>query len=441
MAVKTGQDPVILTTKILDKYGPDLKVIPINNDPSPKVQEFPFEILPSIVRDYIFVHQYHNVTIPDFSAMTFITLVGAMIGTNVSIESRTGWVSHATLWVALSADKGRNKTESMSIIVDPINKWTNKQAVRYYAAKNEAEESSVKFEEKNPQFIVSDITFEALGMLLSQVENGVMMVQQELDSWVTSMTEYSDASKSNKWIGFHDNKSTSVNRVTRKDIIIENPSCPVIGPIQPAILSKLMNDSDMVHSGFVDRLLIVNPDHEFRELPEEEMSQDIIDVYGEYIVDLFHRVRAMESRKYRMNPQAKKQFMARVNQLRRMQDKEEIMSMRGFYDKISKYFSRFILIIHCYQDVIHDQIQPQTVDQAFQLAQYFIAMNRKTYDQNSKSKEVQNIHQQSKRRHPDQAQKRYLYMKEAGLTYKDISELENKSIDTIKKGLYRAKKK
>ena len=440
VAVMTGQDPTILTTQILDKYG-DLNQIPINQERPKNVKEFPFDILPSIVKDYIFVHEYHNVTIPDFSAMTFMTLVGAMIGTNVSIESRTGWVSHATLWVALSADKGKNKTESMGIIVDPINSYTNKQAVRYYAAKHEAEEAGVKFQEKNPQFIVSDITFEALGMLMAQVENGVMMIQQELDSWVTSMTEYSDASKSNKWIGFHDNKSTSVNRVTRKDIIIENPSCPVIGPIQPAILAKLMNDSDMVHSGFVDRLLVVNPDHKFRELPQQEMPQDIIDVYGEYIVDLFHRIKAMDPKRYKMDQAAKARFMDRVNYLRRLQDKEEIMSMRGFYDKVSKYFSRFILIIHCYQDVIHDQIQVQTVDQAFQLVQYFINMNRKTYNQNSIAKEIQNIHKQSLKKFPDQAQKRYLYMQGAGLSYQQISALENKSIDTIKKGIYRAKKR
>lgn len=102
--------------------------------------------------------------------------------------------------------------------------------------------------------------------------------------------------------------------------------------------------------------------------------------------------------------------------------------------------SRFILIIHMFQAEIKDQIQIETVQKAFKLVQYFVGMNLKTYNQNARSKDLTMIHQTGQKKYPDQSQKRYLYLQKCGMSYKDISSFENKSVSAIKTGIHRAKK-
>ena len=73
------------------------------------------------------------------------------------------------------------------------------------------------------------------------------------------MNKYREGSDLEFWLSCWSGSPVILTRVTRKGSYIERPSIPVLGGIQPSVLTNF-NTSENKENGFMDRILLCYPD-------------------------------------------------------------------------------------------------------------------------------------------------------------------------------------
>ena len=103
---------------------------------------------------------------------------------SLKVEVKKGWLENATVWVSCVGKAGLGKTPSINNIIFPLKKINNKEIKNYikerqkYEAyekldKKEKETSEVIKEPIKTQFIVNDVTLEALVELHEENKNAI----------------------------------------------------------------------------------------------------------------------------------------------------------------------------------------------------------------------------------------------------------------------------
>jgi len=134
------------------------------------------------------------------------------------------------------------------------------------------------------QFIVNEITLEALVDLHEDNKNGVGVLKDELAGWLKDMNKYRQGSDLEHWLSSWSGKEINMNRKTAKSAFVERAFIPVMGGIQPDILSGFYTDENK-DNGFIDRMLFSFPDLEVDNYNEQEMNEKYLEWYEEYVID------------------------------------------------------------------------------------------------------------------------------------------------------------
>ena len=110
------------------------------------------------------------------------------------------------------------------------------------------------------QIITSDITIECVGQRLSENPSGLLLYNDELDSFLESLERYKSGNALPHWLSIHNGSPLTIDRKGGDSIRIPNPSVAIIGGIQPRILKdRLKENPDYFHSGFLARFLLAMP--------------------------------------------------------------------------------------------------------------------------------------------------------------------------------------
>ena len=105
--------------------------------------------------------------------------------------------------------------------------------------------------------------------------------------WIRNMGKYTGGSDIAFYLSLWSEEDISVDRKTTDNLRISKPFLSIIGGIQTGILSELMT-KDLLHQGFLDRILFVMP-QELKALEWTEMSvnTELKDFYFQFIKKLF----------------------------------------------------------------------------------------------------------------------------------------------------------
>lgn len=364
---------------------------------------FPIDIFPSTIQNYILQCNKTLDSSIDYMGCSFLWLSSVIIGNSLNVRVKNGWVENSTLWISIVGRAGLGKTPSISNIIFPLMKKNNKeiktfikQNDKYQAYKALDKKEQQKTEEiKRPlktQFIVNDITLEALVDLHEESDNSIGVFKDELAGWFKDMNKYRAGSDLEFWLSSWSGKSVSLNRKTAKSAFVEKPFIPVLGGIQPSILNIFYTDENK-DNGFIDRMLLSYPNLEIEKYNEKEMPLDIIEWYSASIIGFFDAVKTQMVKRnieQEIEPQivdfsieAKKEWQRIFNEITEVQNSDnENEYMKSMLPKQKSYIPRFSLIINTIDCFFNDKtnvtlISKESILKAEKLSKYFIAMAKK----------------------------------------------------------------
>jgi len=384
----------------------------------PKIEtvEFPLDIFPEPIAKYILDCNETLDSITDYMGGALVWMISTMIGNTLEVEIKNGWKEKAIVWIANVGRAGIGKTPSVKNITFPLHKINALEIKKYFKElerfkeydKMTKEEKKTAEEIQQPlkkQFIANDITLEALVDLHQQNKNSVGVFKDELAGWLKDMNKYREGSDLEFWLSAWSNESVHINRVTRQGSFVESPFIPVLGGIQPDVLTNFFT-SENKDNGFIDRLLITYPDAIIEKYNTNQMSYEAITYYSDQITNFYNFFKfnftvlnddlEVETVTAKFSEKAEKVWMEAFNNFTDIQNSDdENEYMKSMYPKQKSYIPRFALIINtfqCYFDNASKEsykvITEESMLKAVKLSEYFIRMAKKVKINSSETQKM-----------------------------------------------------
>lgn len=253
-----------------EEFGNGLSPVPVFN----------INILPSGFREWLSDIAERMQCPIEFLAVGAMVAAGAALGNRISIQPKqkdTGWVEVPNLWGAIVGRPGVMKTPALAEVLAPLKKLeaemqdafastksqyeferhiydaTKKQVVAQIAKAGAAWTGVIPQEPEPPQpqrILVSDATYQKLGMVLSSNPHGVLVFQDELSGLLKRLdTDGQEASRAfylEAWNGKH---SYTFDRVERGTIKIPRLCLSLLGGLQPTKLREYLRGAVMGGAG------------------------------------------------------------------------------------------------------------------------------------------------------------------------------------------------
>jgi hypothetical protein len=337
---------------------------------------FPLDVFPKALADLIQSIAESVNCPPDFAAVYALGVAAGTIGARFNLEVKPGYVETTNLWLCSIARVGGGKSPSITPISNPI---YDEQTRRSHAG------------EKIPVF-VQDITVEKLLELMGEAKVGMLMIHDELASWIQSMNQYKakGGNDRQKYLAMWSSEPVSVHRKdpNSPEVYVRYPRLSILGGIQPSKLMELRNTTD---DGFFDRILFSFPKD--RPIQAENWITIARDrtVEWDRAINVLRNVTMSTSKEGNLTPTFLKladagrevwvewtQWIAdRVNQF----DYPEFL--RGPTIKIRGYAARLALVLHILHEAYGEQTPPRlgadAVRRGMILGQYFLAHAERVY--------------------------------------------------------------
>jgi len=364
--------------------------------------QFPLDIFPEDLQKYI-VHSANTLGLStDYMGSAFIWLTSVIIGNALKIEVKPGWQETATVWIAIVGKPGIGKTPSINQMIYPLreaNVKEQKEYVKQYAKWREYEALDKKEKQYaeeidkpvSKQFLVGDITLEALVDLHEQNPNAIGVFKDELAGWFKDMNKYRQGSDLEFWLSSWSGTSISLNRKTSKSAFVDQPFIPVLGGIQPSVFEEFTTGHNK-ENGFVDRILISYPELSVNHYNNEHMDEDVIEWYRAFVMNFrdvvnkkllkFNERAEIESIVAKFNNKAKAEWIRihdKITDIQNSEDENEYM--KSMLPKQKSYIPRFALILNTIWSIVEDEyqvatIQVDSIKRAERLSEYFINMSK-----------------------------------------------------------------
>jgi hypothetical protein len=378
---------------------------------------FPIDIFPDSIQNYILQCNKTLDSSIDYMGCSFVWMSAVIIGNAIEIQNKVGWKENVNMWLAVVGKAGLGKTPSINNIIFPLMKHNNREVknfikqnekYQYYMSldKEERKQTEVIKKPVKTQFIVNDITLEALVELHEESENSIGVFKDELAGWFKDMNKYRAGSDLEFWLSSWSGKSVSLNRKTAKSSFVEKPLIPVLGGIQPGILDSFYTEENK-DNGFIDRMLLCYPDLSIERYNENEMNPEILTWYSDTIISFYEAVKKemvkrniddeIEPQTARFTAEANREWIRIYNEISDTQNSpDENEYMKSMLPKQKSYIPRFALIINtidCYftgnGSVL--KITKQSILKAEKLSKYFIAMAKKIKINSTEKQEIAKV--------------------------------------------------
>lgn len=257
------------------------------------------------------------------------------------------------------------------------------------------------------QFIANDVTIEALIDLHEESKNSVGVFKDELAGWFKDMNKYRAGSDLEFWLSSWSNKGVAVNRKTSKNSFVESPIIPVLGGIQPSILTNFFTDENK-DNGFIDRMLTCFPELQVDVYCNKTIEESALTWYNDYIVNFYDLVKTkvvrtdedgeIVSHTAFFTKDSEAEWIRIHDEITSIQNSEiENEYMKSMLPKQKSYIPRFALLINCLSvydaggkdNMLH--VTNESILKAEKLSKYFIANAKKIKTESIEKNEVKKV--------------------------------------------------
>ncbi len=246
---------------------------------------FPDHVLPEPVGTFVREASAAIGCDASYIALPTLACLARAIGNTRVIKLKRTWTEPAIIWAAIVGKSGTHKSpaiqaatkilaqkqsEAIAEYAEANARYAQEQAQYdkdYAAWKREKKTTEPPpWEPKQPhcqRFIASDVTIEALAVLLHGQDDGVLVVRDELAGWVNGIGQYKAGGKgadAGHWLSCWSGTPMTFDRKTGNTPMIHVPraSVSIVGGVQPAILQRAMG-VEHLQDGMCARLLMAMP--------------------------------------------------------------------------------------------------------------------------------------------------------------------------------------
>ncbi len=340
---------------------------------APEYRPFPIDVLPEPVRT--FVTEAAGAIGCDLAYVALCALAGlaASIGNTRRIKLKGSWCEPSVLWTAIVGESGTLKSPALDVALAPLRHLQAKAIDRYRIEKKAHDEKVERYLQSNRRrerrilgggeprpdapiawrLLCSDITVEALAILLQNAPRGLLLVRDELSGWIKGFDQYKKGQGSDAphFLGMHRAGDLLIDRKIKSELIyIPRAAVSVTGGIQPRILKRTLG-AEHLDNGLAARLLLAMPPRLPKHWTDQEISPSITtclsDLYGrllelDLIVNSGGETVPVDLPLTASGRDAWIQFFNRhgVEQARREGD------LAAAFSKLEGYCARFALVIH-----------------------------------------------------------------------------------------------
>lgn len=256
----------------------------VPEDPSEEVEPFPLDVFPEPLRQFAAEAAASVQCPPDFIGVPMLAVAGGAIGASRALRIRDGFEEGPRIYAAIVARPGAAKSPALRLVCAPVyaeqsrlreklrrDKDTYENAKEAYENARKAPPREVDaadpppgkpLEPSMPHLYVGDITAEAMAQRLEQNPRGLMMIRDELTSWVGGMNQYRGGRGADRqvYLSCWSGEPAKVDRKSDKGepILVTDPFLCVIGCIPPGKLRDLDAENEC-EDGFVHRVLFAFP--------------------------------------------------------------------------------------------------------------------------------------------------------------------------------------
>lgn len=248
----------------------------------------PLEVFPAKVRKLLIEAAVAFKRLPvEVPMVALLALLSGCVGRTRSVVVKDGWEEYANLFMVMVANSGLGKSPCFKEFFKPIweqevrkkDEWDIAIA-RYNAEMEERRQAKDRtvlglppVKPVREQYIVEDITLEALGGILAENPHGLLWCCDELSSIILNFDRYSNSKGGTKarLLSIYDGSPWKTSRRDQeKDKVIESAVLSLVGTVQPKILSQLFSQSDAL-SGLLPRIIFIQAKRMHPALLENEI--------------------------------------------------------------------------------------------------------------------------------------------------------------------------
>ena len=286
------------------------------------VAQFDYDFLPGAIGPWVEDISDRMQCPPDFVAIPAITALGSSIGSKFGIrpQRQTNWLEVPNFWGCIVGRPGAMKSPAMAEALKPLNRLEmqareeHEEAMKEYEAEKEEYELRKEAAQKKAKvalqkgedlanylnierpekpkakrLIVNDCTYEALGEILADNENGVLALRDELMSLLKTLDrEEYVAARGFFLSAWNGTSSYTFDRIIRGRTYVKKACVSLLGSTQPGKIAEYMRRArtgGLNDDGLIQRFgLLVWPDqspewNEVDRYPDSLRRQSAWDVF------------------------------------------------------------------------------------------------------------------------------------------------------------------
>lgn len=361
----------------------------------PPTPPLPIGGMPDLYQEYITTSAKVFGTHQDYHAGSVIEAVSVAIGSH--IELFTKYANVPILWMTLVGDSAAGKSKAQSKPFDVIQNLDN-LAYRNFKRDYDdydALEPKIKHKQKPPvmmrQYIIKDITPEALQKKLALNDRGTIYLIDELMGMILNFNRYGGGGEQENLLTSFDRGTMTYNRKSGGSdsvIIIHKPVLYLFGGIQPARLWELGKGA-RIENGFISRFCHVYPDTQ--PLPDYNDNQFPEELEARYEAAIMKMIN-LPYRSLTLSAEAKKLYAIWYNENQQATRIETSDHLRGAYQKLNYFVLRLAIVFYCMNlstgiAVFSYEISEKEMRAAISVTEYFRAtakkINEKMFEQKS----------------------------------------------------------
>jgi hypothetical protein len=204
--------------------------------------EFTSDEVPAVLSDFALAYAKSTGFDPSLTLSAAVSVAAAALSDGFQIvgDSRSQWFQQPRLWVLGIGRPGTGKTPVQKAMLGPL--WAIQKAM---IEAHDLAVATLPEGEKPPpipRVIIGDVTIEALSERLRGNPRGILIANDEFESWLGSHDTYRSGAVSRdrgEWLRLFDGGPHTIERIQRGSVFIENWGASILTATTPAALAKL----------------------------------------------------------------------------------------------------------------------------------------------------------------------------------------------------------
>jgi hypothetical protein len=252
-------------------------------------EPFPVELLPDPVGAFVAEAAERLSTDPVLVAFPMLASIAATIGNRRRIELWEDWREPPILWLAGVAAPGSMKTPAADKALQFIRQRQHEAFIAHdsaladYEAEKREHDRASRRRDAEPtapperpvaeRALVDDITIEALGPILQDNPNGLLVARDELSGWF-DFDRYSGGKgggEVGRWLSCYGAAPLTVDRKLSGTFYVPAAAVSITGTIQPKVLARVIG-SKHIDNGLLQRFILAAPPRRMKEIPSGDVD-------------------------------------------------------------------------------------------------------------------------------------------------------------------------